>query len=232
MAGFSRIRRCSHVKVTGHFCGSPALRGQELCYFHARVIRRLSNRLDQAISPIALLENKEAIQVSIMTVVDEILKGTIELKRAQLILRAISIAERNARRTRFESNPDEMVRVLPEIPADQALEQAEALRSRPCHSSRSEAQPRAVEAPAPDPAKPAGEPKVPVSARPAYSEHELQTMRQREARRARSYNNAQAETNRALRELERSVEGAQNGSVKDLRTVLQVAGILDENGHL
>jgi hypothetical protein len=28
-----KARLCTHVKITGHRCGSPALRGQPHCYF-------------------------------------------------------------------------------------------------------------------------------------------------------------------------------------------------------
>jgi hypothetical protein len=87
MSTFGRSRRCAHIKVAGHRCGSPALRGEDFCYFHALILQRISARVHQAVSSIALVESEEAIQVSLITVIDSILKGTIELKRAQLILR-------------------------------------------------------------------------------------------------------------------------------------------------
>jgi len=62
-----------------NFGGSPALHGGDLCYFHARLIGRVHARIDTVISPVTLLENEEAVQVSLMTVIDSILKGTIEL---------------------------------------------------------------------------------------------------------------------------------------------------------
>ena len=34
------VRHCTHIKVTGQQCGSPALRGEFFCYFHTRVIKR------------------------------------------------------------------------------------------------------------------------------------------------------------------------------------------------
>ena len=27
-------RHCEHVKANGHFCGSPAMRGRNYCFFH------------------------------------------------------------------------------------------------------------------------------------------------------------------------------------------------------
>ncbi len=34
------IRTCDHLKEDGILCGSPALRGQKLCYFHHRDYKR------------------------------------------------------------------------------------------------------------------------------------------------------------------------------------------------
>jgi hypothetical protein len=33
------VKVCTHIKVTGVRCGSPALRGEQFCYFHQRMIR-------------------------------------------------------------------------------------------------------------------------------------------------------------------------------------------------
>jgi len=33
------VRNCTHIKVTGQRCGSPALRREFFCYFHTRVIK-------------------------------------------------------------------------------------------------------------------------------------------------------------------------------------------------
>ncbi len=34
------VRTCDHLKEDGVLCGSPALRGQKLCYFHQRDHKR------------------------------------------------------------------------------------------------------------------------------------------------------------------------------------------------
>ena len=103
----SNVRTCTHIKVTGVRCGSPALRGEEYCYFHYRLL------CDSRVSHVALLENEEAIQVSLMEVVNSLLRGTIDLKRGELVLRALNTAVRNSRRARFDNRSD-MVRELPE----------------------------------------------------------------------------------------------------------------------
>ena len=51
-----------------------------------------------------------------MEVVNALLRGTIELKRAELILRALNTAVRNIRRVRFDLHSDEMVREIPNYP--------------------------------------------------------------------------------------------------------------------
>jgi hypothetical protein len=108
----SGTRTCKHIKVTGVRCGSPALRGEEYCYFHYRMLCSLR------ISHVALLEDGEAIQVSIMEVVNSLLRGTIDTKRGELVLRALNTAVRNARNIRFERR-SEMVRSIPKDPVVQ-----------------------------------------------------------------------------------------------------------------
>jgi hypothetical protein len=110
-------RTCTHIKVNGVRCGSPALRNEDYCYFHYRMLCK------SRITHVALLENEEAIQVSVMEMVNSLLCGTIDLKRGELILRALNTAVRNSRRVRFES-ASHMVRELPKDPVVQPREPA------------------------------------------------------------------------------------------------------------
>jgi hypothetical protein len=111
------VKVCTHIKVTGVRCGSPALRGEQFCYFHQRMMRGVATPPNARLHPIALIENEEAIQVSLMEVINALARNTIDLHRAQLILRALTIAVRNARRVRFSANDDDMVREVPTYPA-------------------------------------------------------------------------------------------------------------------
>jgi hypothetical protein len=206
MSSFGRSRRCTHIKVTGHRCGSPALHGEDFCYFHAYIIKRVSNCIDNAISPIALIESEEAIQVSLMNIIDGILKGTIELKRAQLILRAISIAERNSRRTRIGYNTSDMVRRVPEQTAqpvaaapgtDLSHSQNDLCHSEPASAGEESARPR------------------------RHSTADAHPLTDREL-------NEQ----RAIHDLECSLENALRGNLADCKTVFEAAGLLDADGHL
>jgi hypothetical protein len=110
------VRTCTHIKATGHPCGSPALRGGRFCYFHERMIRGVPTPPKSRIHPMALIENEECIQVALMETINAIVRNTIDLKRAALILRALSIATHNARRARFGRQESEMVRVIPDYP--------------------------------------------------------------------------------------------------------------------
>ncbi len=111
------VKVCTHIKVTGVRCGSPALRGEQFCYFHQRMVRGVATPPNSRLHPIALIENEEAIQASLMEVINALARNTIDLKRAELILRALHIAVRNARRVRFNLRENEMVREVPTYPA-------------------------------------------------------------------------------------------------------------------
>jgi hypothetical protein len=113
----SSVKVCTHIKVTGVRCGSPALRGEQFCYFHQRMIRGVQIPTNARLHPVALLEDEESIQASLMEVINALARNTIDLPRAQLILRALSIAVRNARRTRFDHDRQDMIREVPAYPA-------------------------------------------------------------------------------------------------------------------
>ena len=108
------VKICTHIKATGHTCASPALRGEAFCYFHQRMIRGVPTPPKSRIHPMALIESPEGIQVALMETINAIVRNTIDLKRANLLLRALSIAARNARHVRFDRCESEMVRRLPE----------------------------------------------------------------------------------------------------------------------
>ena len=128
------VKICTHIKVTGHPCGSPALRDQRFCYFHQRVIRGVRTPPKSRIHPIALLESAEAIQVALMETINAIVRNQIDLPRANLILRALNIAVRNSHRVRFDRCESEMVRAIPDYQPAEASETAfevEALAPSP-----------------------------------------------------------------------------------------------------
>jgi hypothetical protein len=128
----SNLKSCTHIKVTGVRCGSPTLRGEQFCYFHQRMLRTVKDPASR-IHHHALLEDEESIQASLMEVVNSLLRGTIELKRAELILRALNTAVRNIRRVKFGLHSDEMVREIPNYanpPLEQIDEEAAIAKAR------------------------------------------------------------------------------------------------------
>jgi hypothetical protein len=128
----SSLKSCTHIKVTGVRCGSPPLRGEQFCYFHQRMLRTVKDPASR-IHHHALLEDEESIQASLMEVVNSLLRGTIELKRAELILRALNTAVRNIKRVKFDLHSDEMVREIPDYatpPLEQIDEQAAIAKAR------------------------------------------------------------------------------------------------------
>jgi hypothetical protein len=132
------VKICTHIKVTGIRCGSPALRGEKFCYFHERMIRGVPTPPKARIHPMALLENEEAIQVALMETINAIVRNQIDMQRASLIIRALSIAVRNSRRVRFDRCESEMIRKLPE------LEPAEAQSAALQDASPSEGTPQSL----------------------------------------------------------------------------------------
>jgi hypothetical protein len=135
MAAIQNPRTCTHIKVNGVRCGSPALRNEVFCYFHQRLIRGVRTPAKSRIHPIAMLEDPQAIQASLMEVINALVRNHIEVNRARLIIRALFIAAKNADKARFSLYASEMVTEVPQYPAApitrgtnyDALEQAEVL---------------------------------------------------------------------------------------------------------
>jgi hypothetical protein len=110
------VKICTHIKVTGVQCGSPALRGEQFCYFHQRMVRGVRTPSQARLHPVALIEDEEALQASLMEIINALARNTIDLRRAELILRALHIAVKNVRRVRFDSHADSMIKEVPDYP--------------------------------------------------------------------------------------------------------------------
>jgi hypothetical protein len=117
MAANQTPRICTHIKPSGHRCGSPALRGEVFCYFHQRLIRGVHTPPKSRLHPIAILDDAKAIQVSLMEIINALVRNTIDYRRAQLILRALHMAAKNVRRATFDTRITSMVEEVPEYPA-------------------------------------------------------------------------------------------------------------------
>ncbi len=81
--------RCAHVRLNGQPCGSPALQGNTLCYFHDRV------QTSPGAPHFPALEDGVAIQCAIMQVVEGLNTGFMSLKTANSLLYALQTAASN-----------------------------------------------------------------------------------------------------------------------------------------
>jgi hypothetical protein len=100
-------RQCQHIKSNGEFCGSPALRGRNYCFFHLTHIgrrlraERTHEQTAQAATPqtavleLPPLEDANSIQIALMQVIDAILHNRLDTKRAGLTLYALQTASSN-----------------------------------------------------------------------------------------------------------------------------------------
>jgi hypothetical protein len=116
-ANAMNTRSCTHFKVNGVQCGSPALRGAVFCYFHQRMFRGVCTPPDSRLHPIALIENPEAIQAALMEIINALIRNHIDIDRARLILRSLRIAAKNANQVDFGWSAHNMVQEVPEYPA-------------------------------------------------------------------------------------------------------------------
>src|ERR1700685_65126 len=114
---FKNVRTCQHIKVTGVPCGGPPMRGEQFCYFHQRMLRGVKTPPNVRIHPVALIEDEESIQASLMEIINALARNHIDLRRADLMLKALWIAVKNSRRAKFNINNSQMAREIPDYPA-------------------------------------------------------------------------------------------------------------------
>lgn len=136
------------------------------------MIRGVRTPAKSRLHPIALIENEEGIQASLMEVINALVRNTIDFRRAQLILRALHIAVKNSPRVHFNLRKSEMINEVPNYPAAPAtatpaapaLAQAGALARIPRPRPVSITRPRPpIVAASPDPTRP----KPPAAVKPA-----------------------------------------------------------------
>jgi hypothetical protein len=107
-------KTCTHIKISGVRCGSPSLRGERFCYYHQRMHRGVRTPPQSRLHPIACIEDKESIQSALAEVINALLRNTIDMKRATLILRALHIAVKNDARLSVRAQASEIVKEVPE----------------------------------------------------------------------------------------------------------------------
>ena len=253
------VRNCTHIKVTGQRCGSPALRGEFFCYFHTRVIKGVQQRVDMQLHSMALLEDCESIQLSIMHVVDGLIKGTLDPTRARLIIQALRIAARNAKNVRFdtkrESEKQSMVREVPDYAQQYLIEHPEfgpplnqtssvvqiEAQAEPQSSEQDASQEIATADAAPKRKGPASE-KIaatePAAKRRKNTAHGASrgteaennpAPKERKKPRHESVHHDDPKEYERVQQAQAAIPGALAGNWRDLRTVFEFAGICQPN---
>jgi len=100
------IRHCEHVKSSGRFCASPAMRGRNYCYFHLNLRGRrlkIAQARRQGQNPPLQLpfpEDMHAVQVALGEAIWALADDRVDPKRAGLILYALQQASSNLNTTK------------------------------------------------------------------------------------------------------------------------------------
>lgn len=103
------IPQCHHVRTNGIRCGSPAMRGRNLCFFHTRVTAKPIARPTGMPS----LEDGNAIQLGIAEVIRRVLTYDIDYKAAYCLLQAYKLALFNLKNVRPDPYYKDVVTVDP-----------------------------------------------------------------------------------------------------------------------
>ena len=81
-------RSCDHLKEDGVLCGSPALRGQRLCYYHQRDQKRqkyaasIMRRTDILVPRLPRMKSLAEVQVALHEVLNALASHRVPLQRA------------------------------------------------------------------------------------------------------------------------------------------------------
>jgi hypothetical protein len=87
--------RCQFVKVNGKGCGSPALNGETMCYFHGDARARRQTEEEARSLGMPTLEDKLSVQLAIMRVCNQLIEKSLDDKTGRTIISALRLAHRN-----------------------------------------------------------------------------------------------------------------------------------------
>ena len=114
---------CQHLKSNGAPCNAPAVRGHEFCYFHGRA-------REEAFAGLPL-EDINSIQLALMRVFAQIMDGSLDPKRAGLLIYALQTAASNVRHLRADPSSQIQAREFWSQVAARASAEKRARRGRP-----------------------------------------------------------------------------------------------------
>ena len=86
--------RCEFIKLDGSQCGSPAMHGESLCYYHsearAKRMAEEANRVD-----LSTLEDRASVQLAILRICNQLITKAIDEKTGRALVAALRLAEQN-----------------------------------------------------------------------------------------------------------------------------------------
>lgn len=95
--------RCRFIRADGTKCGSPALKGERMCYFHSRTegTAKRKGKAGAAVErfQVPVLEDDLAIQMAVTNVCRQLASEPFDTKRASLLLYGLQVASVAVRRT-------------------------------------------------------------------------------------------------------------------------------------
>jgi hypothetical protein len=87
---------CQHSHANGNRCGSPALRGEQFCFYHHPIPRPARRTIAVAAPAPAFdlppIEEPEDIKTAICAIMNGLANNTIDIKRANLMLECMDRA--------------------------------------------------------------------------------------------------------------------------------------------
>jgi hypothetical protein len=89
----SRPQNCQHRKQDGSRCGSPAMKGKRLCYFHEESRKAHPRRVAAPVLPdFPVIEGPRSVQIGLNQVIQGLLRGSIDPRTAGQILYGLQMA--------------------------------------------------------------------------------------------------------------------------------------------
>lgn len=90
-----RAQRCAYTRSNGQLCGSPRMKGRQLCYAHTRIVEMKPKTMALRLPS---LEDPNGIQMAIMTLVQWLIDDTVDQKKAGLLAYLLQTAASNVGR--------------------------------------------------------------------------------------------------------------------------------------
>ena len=90
----ARPQKCQHRKQDGTRCGSPAMKGKRLCYFHEQSRKLHPNRTGPAriFRDFPVLEDPRSVQIALYQVIQALVLRSFDHRSAAQILWGLEMA--------------------------------------------------------------------------------------------------------------------------------------------